>query len=263
MVTKVSNKLKGSVKKFKLEAADIILIHTKRSLWGWIIRRGTHCYWNHALMVHSPGSPKQGYKDTLVIDAKTGGTIEMDRLRKYLERKDKYDVAIKRLELDWFRKYSKKNNLPFRDQICHIAASEAIDKNSASFFEIIKQIDRQVRIIMRHINQKIFSRKQSPMLGWSVRPREVKAFTCGGFIQWCYYKGIYQLSKGRGMDQSKQQQVIFNPRAKERMSPYELLTTTPADLARCRDLSWKYIIKDGLFKELTGYKEGVSFLGIA
>jgi hypothetical protein len=263
MVTKVSNKLKGSVKNFKLEAADILLIHTKRSLWGWIIRRGTHCYWNHALMVHSPGSPKQGYKDTLVVDAKTGGTIEMDRLRKYLERKDKYDVAIKRLEHDWFRGYSKKNKQPFHDQICHIAANEAIDNTSASFFEIIKQTTRQIRIIMRHINQKVFGKKQSPKLGWSVRPREVKAFTCGGFIQWCYYKGIYQLSKGRRMDQFKQQQVIFNPRAKERISPYELLTTTPADLARCHDLTWKYIIKDGLLKEFTGYKEEVSFFGLA
>ncbi len=263
MVTEVSNKLKGSVKKLNLEAADIILIHTKRSLWGWIIRRGTHCYWNHALMVHSPGSMKQGYEDTLVIDAKTGGTIEMDRLRKYLERKDKYDVAIKRLEHNWFRGNSRKNDLSFRDQICHVAAKEAMEKRNANFFIIIYQITRQVRIIVRHINQKIFGRNQSPNVGWSVRPREVKGFTCGGFIQWCYYKGIYQLRKERGMDQSKQQQVIFNPRAKERLSPYELLTTTPADLARCRELSWKYIIKDGLLKELTGYKEGASFLGIA
>ncbi|UCE97805.1 MAG: hypothetical protein JSV74_00250, partial [Dehalococcoidia bacterium] len=179
------------------------------------------------------------------------------------EKQDKYDVAIKRLELDWFRGYIKKNKQPFLDQICHIAANEAIDNTSTSFFEIIKQTTRQIRIIIRHINQKVFGKKQSPKLSWSVRPREVKAFTCGGFIQWCYYKGICQLSKGHRIDQLKQQQVIFNPRAKERISPYELLTTTPADLASCRDLSWKYIIKDGLLKEFTGYKEGASLLGIA
>ncbi|UCD29877.1 MAG: hypothetical protein JSV03_05200, partial [Planctomycetota bacterium] len=127
MATKVSERLKCSAKSFKLEAADIILIHTKRSLWGWIIRRGTHCYWNHALMVHSPGSLGQGYKDTVVVDAKTGGTIEMDRLRRYLERKGKYDVAIKRLELDWFRGSGKKNKSPFRDRLFSIAANEAID----------------------------------------------------------------------------------------------------------------------------------------
>ncbi|UCG55057.1 MAG: hypothetical protein JSV32_02235, partial [Dehalococcoidia bacterium] len=224
MATEVSKRLRDSVKNFELEAADIILIHTKRSLWGWIIRRGTHCYWNHALMVHSPGSPEQSYNDTLVIDAKTGGTIEMDRLRRYLERKDKYDVAVKRLELDWFRGYGKKNKSQFRDRICSLAAHEAVNKSSSSVFEIIKQITRQIRIIIRHFKQKTFGKKKSPKLGWSVRPREVKAFTCGGFVQWCYYKGISQLNKGCEMDKSKQQQVIFNPRAKKRISPYELLT---------------------------------------
>jgi hypothetical protein len=263
MATKISERLDDSAVNFKLEAADIILIHTKRSLWGWIIQRGTHCYWNHALMVHSPGNPEQDYNDTLVVDAKTGGTIEMDHLRRYLERKNKYDVAVKRLELDWFQKGGKKNKSQFRSRICSIAASEATDKRSTSFFEIIRQTIRQIRIIIRHVKQKVFGKKKSPKLGWNIRPREVKAFTCGGFVQWCYYKGISQLSKERGKDNSKQHQVIFNPRAKKRISPYEILTTTPADLAGCRDLSWKYLIKDGLLKDLASYKEGALFLGIA
>ena len=259
-----SSKNKDTAKNFKLEAADILLVHTKRSLWGWIIRRGTHCYWNHALMVYSPGSPDRGYSDTLVVDAKTGGTIEMDRLRKYLQKKDKYDVAVKRFELDWFRGYGKQHSSDLRDRICSIAANEAVDKGSSSLLEIMRQITRQARIIIRHFRHKIFGKKKSPKLGWGVRPREVKAFTCGGFVQWCYYKGVSQLRKGQRVDKSKQKEVIFNPRAKKRNSPYELLTTTPADLARCRDLSWKYIIKDGLIKEFTGYKEERAlFLGVA
>ena len=50
----------------QLQAADILLVHTKRSLWGWIIRFGTHCYWNHALMVCSAGDVEKGYDETLI-----------------------------------------------------------------------------------------------------------------------------------------------------------------------------------------------------
>jgi hypothetical protein len=257
MITTVSKKLTGSANSFKLEAADILLIHTKKSLWGWIIRRGTHCYWNHALIVYSPGNPEKGYDDTLVVDAKTGGSIEMDRLRKYLIRKDKFDVAVKRFDVDWFSKNNKKYELDFRDRICKIAANEVVDSFNSKISELVNQTIRQATIILRFLKHKIFGKKESPKLSWNVRPIQIKAFTCGGFVQWCYYKGVSQLIKEHRLNKSKPKEVIFNPRAKKKITPYELLMTTPADLANCSELSWKYIIKDGLIRKISSYKEAV------
>ena len=261
MVTTDSKTLEDSANSFKLEAADILLIHTKRSLWGWMIRRGTHCYWNHALIVYSPGSPEKGYNDTLIVDAKTGGTIEMGRLRKYLIRKDKYDVAVKRFDVDWFRNNKQTYELGFRDRICNIAANEVVDKFNSKLSELINQTIRQATIILRFLRHKIFGKKKSPKLSWNVRPIQIKAFTCGGFVQWCYYKGVSQLIKEHRLDKSKPKDVIFNPRAKKKITPYELLTTTPADLANCNDLSWKYIIKNGLIREISSYKEAALYSG--
>jgi hypothetical protein len=83
----------------------------------------------------------------------------------------------------------------------------------------------------------------------------LKAFTCGGFVQWCYYKGVSQLVEEGSADKSKLKEVLFNPRVKKKVTPFELLTTTPADLANCDKLSWKYIIKDGLIREVSSGEE--------
>ena len=262
MITTDSDKLKDLANNFSLEAADILLIHTKKSLWGWLIRRGTHSYWNHALMVYSPGSPENCYGDTLVIDAKTGGTIEMDCLRKYIEREDKYDVAIKRLEVNRSQDNKQLYNSNFRNRICNIAANEVVVKSSSKSIELMNQAIRQITIILRFLKRKLYRSRKTPHLSWDIRPVQLKAFTCGGFVQWCYYKGIYQLTKERVLSKSKPEDVVFNPRAKKKVTPYELLTTTPADLANCSKLSWKYIIKNGLIREVSGNREVALHYGV-
>lgn len=255
MVTIDSKTIKGSVNNLRLEAADILLVHTKKSLWGWIIRHGTHSYWNHALIVYLPGTSEKCYNDTLVVDAKTGGTIEMDHLRKYLTRSNKYDIAVKRLDADWFRDNIQSYKLEFRERICTIAEKEVFGRYNSRLSELTNQTIRQARIILRYLRYKIYGKKKSPKLSWNVRPMQIKAFTCGGFIQWCYYKGASQLIKEHRLDKSMPKDVVFNPLAKKKITPYELLTTTPADIAHCNYLSWKYIIKGGLIREVSNYKE--------
>ena len=58
------------------------------------------------------------------------------------------------------------------------------------------------------------------------------------------------------MDKSRLQEVIFNPRIESRVaSDYELLSTTPGDLADSNRLSWKYIIKNGIVWEISSVEE--------
>ena len=246
---------KKAEKGYKLQAADIILVHTKRSLWGRLIRWGTHCYWNHALMVCSSGDTEQGHESVLAVDAKTSGAVVICRVSDYLDRSDKYDVAVKRLDARWFQDDSQASALDFRVRVCDIAVNEVDFRIGSRLMESVDQIIRQLTVIFRFIRRKLKQVYTPPNIPWNIRVAEMKAFTCGGFVQWCYYKGVTKMTEERIINQSWLKEITFNPRVKKRPTPFELLTTTPADLANCDKLAWKYVIIGGVVQEVSSIEE--------
>ena len=231
------------VKLEELHPADILLIHTNRSLWGWLIRCGTHCYWNHALMVYSAGETGQNCQDILVIDAKTDGSIVLRKLSDYVSRPGKYDIAVKRLS-DGLLNGDGLTDL--FGNICKTAANELQPELTLRLIRVKNRIVRQCTVIWRFIRRKLHKACQQPDLPWNVRPSQVRAFTCGGFVQWCYFVGVSSLY-GKDRDyRRRQSDVIFNSRIADNPTPFELLTTTPADLANCEKLSWVYMVKHGV-----------------
>ena len=239
----------------KLNAADILLIHTKRSLWGYIIRFGTRCYWNHALIVCTVEQPEHNHSNTLIVDPKTDGRVEMDYISKYLGRLNKYNLAVKRLEAEWFQDDFQSGDVDFRSRICSVAANEAVSQISSKLVKFINRVIRQITVVYRFLRRKIKRSRALIYLPWNIKPIQMKSFTCSGFVQWCYYKGVSQVLEERGISKSRLQDVIFNPRVKKKVTPFELLTTTPADLANCAKLSWKYVIKDGVLREVSSEEE--------
>ena len=233
----------------KLCPTDILLVHTRRSLWSWLIRIGTHCYWNHALMVCRAGESDQDFNNALAVDAKTDGSIVISKVDEYLKRPDKYDVAVKRLKADWFDDGDQFAVSDLHSRICHIAMNEVELKLSRRSTRRKNQIVRQFTVIWRFVRRKIHKAYKQPGLPWSTLPAQVKAFTCGGFVQWCYYMGVLKTIKEK--NKSRLPDVIFNPRIEKEPTPFGLLTTTPADLANCNKLSWEYVIKDGVMKEVS------------
>ena len=239
----------------QLRAADIVLVHTKRSLWGWIIRLGTRCYWNHALMVCSEVDSEQDGRRAFAVDAKTDGHIVVKRVGEYLNRSEKYDVAVKRLDEDWFQDGNWVSRSDFRGRVCSVAVGEVDARIRARLVEVIGQTIRQLTVVFRFVRRKLRSVHTSPSLPWSIRPAQLKAFTCGGFVQWCYYKGVAETLPEGDEDQARLKGIVFNPRIRREPTPFELLTTTPADLANCDKLSWKYVIKDGVLQEVSGSED--------
>ena len=235
----------------KLRPTDILLVHTRRSFWGWLIRFGTHSYWNHALMVCSVGEREQDYDNILVVDAKTDGSIVMSKLSEYLKRSDKYDVAVKRLRVDWFNNDGQSLALDLRSRICHSAVNEVQFKLGTRLKNITNQVVRQFTVVWRYLRRKINKAYKQPGLPWNTRPSQVKAFTCGGFVQWCYYMGVSKTIEEKGRNQDRLRDVIFNPRIEEEPTPFGLLTTTPADLANCNKLSWEYVITNGVIRQVS------------
>ena len=61
-------------------------------------------------------------------------------------------------------------------------------------------------------------------------------------------------------DKTRLKDIIFNPRLVEPITQHDLLSTTPADLARSDKLSWKYVVKDGVVWEVSNEEEVSSIL---
>ncbi len=194
---------------------------------------------------------KQDYDNILAVDAKTDGSIVISKVSEYLKRPDKYDVAVKRLRTDWFDNGGQSLAPDPRSHICRIAMNEVQFKLGMRLINIANQVIRQFTVVWRYLRRKINKAYKQPGLPWNTRPARVKAFTCGGFVQWCYYMGVSKTIEEKDKNQARLRDVIFNPRIEEKPTPFGLLTTTPADLANCDKLSWQYVIKNGVIQRVS------------
>lgn len=232
----------GETPRDELQPADIILVHTRRSLWGWLIRTGTRCYWNHAMMIYSTGENGHNTDRAIVIDPRTDGSILFRNLSEYLERTGKYDIAVKRFKSDEFSAGRPGDLL---ENICLTAAGEVQHEPVGNPKRTVNRILRQFTVIWRFIRRKLHRANRHPALPWNIRPYQVKAFTCSGFVQWCYYMGAVMAAGRNPAIIESPGTCIFNPHLGENPTPYGLLTTTPADLANSEKLSWVCVIRHG------------------
>jgi len=249
----------GLVEGDKLKRADILLAHSKGSYWGWLIRLGTRCYWNHAFIIYMVRDPDQDYDKALIIDPKMG-SIRMDNIAHYFENPNRYDVAVKRLDEEWFQNDGEVGGLPYCQTVCDIALRETADKFDTRLVRVGRRILRQVRLAYRFARRRLkYPRPGKKRLSPIAGRLKVNAYSCGGFVQWSYYQGVSRILE-KSLDKTRLQDVILNPRLVEPVTQYELLSTTPADLARSDNLSWKYVVKDGVVWEVSSEEEVSSIL---
>lgn len=236
----------------KLRSADILLEHSRGSLWGWLIRLGTGNYWNHALMVCSVSGPSGNNDKTLVIDPRMGGIYTID-LPEYFERFKGYDVAVKRLERDWFQ--SEASELSFRKMVSDFALRRVEDKSTVQVsLGSVGRMLRRLSIIYRFISQKRRLPKRK-RLRHTTRPLNLNTYACSGVVQWSYYRGVARILQQDELAQCRLQEVTFSSRLTDEVNDIDLLSITPAELARCDKLSWKYVISDGIVWEVANEEE--------
>jgi hypothetical protein len=186
------------------------------------------------------------------------GSIRKDDIAHYFESPDRYDVAVKRFSKEWFQNDDDLIDKSYRQEICDIALSETVEKFDARFIKVFRRLLRQIKLVYRYTRRKIkyprFSKKRGLPIIKHTKHLKISSYSCGGFIQWCYYQGISRMLKD-SKDQEKLRDVIFNDRGIEPMTHHDLLCTNPADLAKSNKLSWEYIIKDGVVWEVQNEKE--------
>ena len=243
----------------KLKRADILLAHSKGSYWGWLIRLGTRCYWNHAFIVYMVGDADQGHNEALIIDPKMG-SIHVDSIAHYFDNPNRYDVAVKRLDKEWFQNGSEVGGLSYCQTVCDIALRETADKFDTRLIRVGRGILRQVRLAYRFARRRIkYPRPSKKRLSSITKRLKISAYGCGGFVQWSYHQGVSRILR-ESQDKTRLKDVIFNPRLVGPVTQHDLLSTTPADLARSDKLSWKYVVKDGVVWEVSSEEEVSSIL---
>jgi hypothetical protein len=243
----------------KLKIADILLTHSKGSFWGWLIRLGTRSHWNHALILYTVRDSKQDSNEVLIIDPKMG-SIHIGNITRYFEKPNRFDVAVKRLDKEWFQNDSDAGRLSYCEAVCEFALREATNKFDTRLIRVGRGILRQIRLVYRFVRRKIkYPRPDKKRLSSITERLKISAYGCGGFVQWCYYQGVSWILR-KSQDTTSLEDVIFNPRLVEPITQRDLLSTTPADLAGSDKLSWKYIIKDGTVWEVSSKEEVSSIL---
>jgi hypothetical protein len=237
-----------------LKSCDVLLMHSKHSPRAWLIQHGTHSYWNHALMVHVVKGVARERERTLIIDPKMSG-LKIEEVGYYLQSPDRYDVGVKRFEHEWFHNYPDTAGVCCDERVLELALRKVNDSpHSAYSWRTIIRFLRQINLAF-NLKQQIESPRRGVTSAHSGQPLDVTAYTCSGFIQWCYYHAVAQVLQDNSISKYRVQETIFNPRLSREADDHDLLSTTPADLARSDKLTWKYIVKDGAVWEVSNKDE--------
>lgn len=263
--------MKELVEGGKLKRADILLTHTKGSLLGALIRFGTGSYWNHALMIYAIRDINQGYNTTFIIES-GGSGIDVHNIAHYLEKQDKYDVAVKRFEAPWFQDDTDSGGLRYRRKVRGFALQEIDDKyDHKMIISIATRILRQIVMGVLFPLQRIKPPEKRRLKKPSFAGVNVRAYICSGFVQWAYYQAVSQVLDEDKQDKSpvpekddlvksRLDEIVFNPEKSAPDMENLLLSTTPADLANCDKLTWKYVIIDGDIKPVSTPEDVEDFI---
>jgi len=232
----------GHPEGFELKKADILLEHTRRTFWGWLTRLGTRNYWNHTLMVHDVQDMGQGYLKITVLDPRMNQILIKD-VADYFKGLRDYDVGVRRLEQEWFQSDGDAEGRRYLTLVANAALEQTDIKHDS---RLVWKMVREAIIVYRFLFQKAVRPKSKKGRKPVRRPLNANAYSCSGFLQWSYYQGTARMVAEGKLAAARLQDVILDPRLGEEASDYDLLSITPAALAKSDKLSWKYLIKDGL-----------------
>jgi hypothetical protein len=229
------------LKSDKLKRADVMLSRGKKSFFSKLIMWGTRSNWSHAALVFAIPKPEEGFDNTFVIES-VGDGVDITNLRYYVvDHADEYDVAIKRLEAEWFS--NEEQGLAIRRRV----RGSMLNFIKAEYdFSTIFQIALMVlRKILFGIRARYTGFEQAIRHTYKKKRLVPSQFICSGFVQYGFYDTIRNVIKEKQLPPERLQEVIFNARFTRGDDIEVLLSTTPEELAATDKLAWKYVIKGG------------------
>lgn len=223
-----------SIKEFlqgkHLRRGDIVLCSGRAGKFSKLIRWGTKSYFSHAALVFVVPHDEEDFNKAFVIES-VGKGIDLTDLNHYLESDD-YDIAIKRLEKDWFEERGAVLPKKIRGYMLDFI------KDNYDFIMIL-------RIALSIIYSRFIRREEASFEELLLKLLEKdkilpSGFICSGFVQHGYYKTIEREVEAGKLSKKHLQDVIFHPSSNGKSNKPRRLATSPKELALSDKLEWKF-----------------------
>ena len=247
-----------------LERADVVLTRRDWNLTSWVIRWATNSPFSHSALIFTGPQFEDGYSNTFVIEAGTGG-VDLTSFRDYITDRSSF-VAIKRFRKEWFD-----------EQMQSRVRGLLLDKIKARYdywaiADIMRNLWFGAERSVRGDKNAIRTYRERE---WSA-PNE---YICSGLIQIGFVEAILEYIKSGQLPPSALNEVVFEPVAATRLpekadwgylDPESSKTTavlfrqqnfdalesvTPENLAASDKLAWLYFIKSGLVYKINTYDD--------
>lgn len=218
-----------------LQRCDVVLC-SGRSLLSRIIKWATKSVFSHAAMVFLIPDRKQGFDSTFILESSSEG-VDLTNLRHYLvDEADKYNVAIKRLDADWFTVDVRKK---VRGHMLNFIKAKYDYRTLSKLGGIT--LRRILFGIQRGLRRKSFEDALRSTDDEFVPGR----FICSGFVQYGFCATVSRLESDGVLPAGSLQEVAFKEGVSPGSDDAAILSATPADLAKSDKLSWQYIAVQG------------------
>ncbi|MGD9667702.1 MAG: hypothetical protein AB7U75_01445 [Hyphomicrobiaceae bacterium] len=247
-----------------LERADVVLTRRDWDLSSYLIRLATKSPFSHAAMVFTGPQFEQGYSNTFVIEAGTGG-VDLTNISDYIADKSTF-IAIKRFKEPWFdqAKQSRVRGI-------------LLDKIKASYnYWAIGRIFKNLWFgVQRQVRGKEKTIEAYRKNDW----RPPNDYICSGLVQLGFVEAVVEYIKAGKLPISALKEVVFHNVAASRLPEpsdwqyldeqtqresaelfeqqnlVELEAVTPEDLARSDKLEWLYLIREGRVYKISSYED--------
>jgi len=167
----------------RFKIVDILFEGAGGSFWGWLIHFGIGGYYNHIPMVCAiSGSGLYPYK-ALVIDHGMGGTCTMD-ISDYFEKFKICDLAVKRLERNWFQHDSKCGEVSFHKIVSDFALRRIVEKTAVTVpLGSAGRMLRRLPVIYRFVSRNSRSPRRRRRTTGATRHFDINTYACDGVVQ--------------------------------------------------------------------------------
>lgn len=220
-----------------LRRSDVVLCRGKRSLFSRLIRWATRSHFSHTAVVFLIPKHDEGFNNTFLIESITSGVDITDLHHYAVEHADAYDVAIKRLERDWFD-----------ENVQRLVRGRMLNFIKAEYdFGTILAIARSVlRKLLFGLRTRFAGLEPTLRRTYARKGLAPAQFICSGFVQYGFLATVRALVARDRLPEPCLDEVLFKDGLTARSDTAAVLSTTPENLARSEKLTWKFVIRDGL-----------------
>ncbi len=240
----------------RLMRADVVLCRGKK-LSSKLIRWWTRSEFSHAALVFVIPNRDQGFNNTFLIESVSGG-VDITDLKHYVEEQSKkYDVAVKRLDEEWFTGGENGSALQRLVRGCMLDFIKA-EYDYGTIWYIVRTL---ISRFLFGVQQRFRGLEKTLDTAFEREWQVPSQFICSGFVQYGFYEAVRRQIKQGELPAGRLAQVLFRKDPPAQVTDRTLLAATPEDLARAPQLAWKYVIVDQQAYEVATEAEAYARLG--